>query len=88
MKCTGGVSDQSSNSSLVCYIHFHMNALEKGMNLSFLPFSLAMSYTAGRLGSLALDGNQYKRRKTIPNYRENSEKPLHYLFQECMAIYR
>lgn len=58
------ISEQSSNSGIVCYIHFYSNALWNGMNPSLL-YHLLVNCRVGL--TLAL-GSNFKKRKTL-NYK-------------------
>lgn len=71
------VGEPSSNSRLVCCVHFRTNVLGKVMNLSLLPL-LVMS----RLGALTFSDNQSKIRKTLNSKlrrRQRETTPLFFI---------
>lgn len=65
--CIGGLilgaGEQSSNSGRVLYIPFHANSFGKVIN-PFLLSQLCVKWQ-GKLGSLAVVGNQCRSRKTL-----------------------
>lgn len=57
-----GIIELISSSGFFCCVHFHANALDKGMKPTLLSIWVRLQ---GRLDSFALDDNQSKSRKTL-----------------------